>query len=79
MPHNTQFPAFLKPEPKRSVEPPRQPVRKCRDWSDYRQARALATGSPGPATDADAKGALEFAQDMPPDIIAVYLEDMRRR
>lgn len=69
----------FKPKPKPPAEPPRQPVRICRDWHDYRQARARATGSPGPATDADAKGALAFAQDMPPDIIAVYLEDARRR
>ena len=78
MPHNTQYPTFLKPEPKPPVEPPRRPARKCRDWSDYRKARTRATGSPGPATDADAKGALAFAQDMDSDIAAVYYEDLRR-
>lgn len=79
MPHNTQFPAFLKPEPKRPVAPPRQPVRKCLDWHEYRRTRAHSTSSPGPASDADTKGALEFAREqMPPDLVSVYLEDVRR-
>ena len=68
----------FKPKPKPPAEPPRQPVRDCRDWHDYRQARARATSEPGPATDADTKGALAFAQDMDPDIAAVYYADLRR-
>ena len=73
------FSRNFKPKPHPPAEPPRQPVRNCRNWLEYRAARTRATSSPGPATDADAKGAWRFARDvMDNEIADVYYSEMRR-
>lgn len=62
---------------------PAQPIRKrtpqYQDWSEYRRARAEASGSPGPGTDRQQQGAWRFcAELMDSDIRDVYAAEIRR-
>ncbi len=79
MPHIITTPEFLKPEPKRPVEPPRRRVPHIEAWSEYRAASARAANEPGPAGEVDRQAALRFAAErLPDDLAGANYEDMHR-